>query len=64
MYAKYFKRMFDFILSFIALLILSPLFLVLTAAGAIAMKGNPFFTQQRPGKIDKNKGEEKILKIV
>ncbi len=64
MYAKYFKRMFDFILSFIALLILSPLFLILTAAGAIAMKGNPFFTQLRPGKIDENTGKEKIFTII
>lgn len=60
MYAKYFKRMFDFILSFIALLILSPLFLILTAAGA----GNPFFTQLRPGKIDENTGKEKIFTII
>lgn len=50
MYAKCFKRVIDFSLSLIALIILSPVLIVLTVVGAIAMKGNPFFTQQRPGK--------------
>lgn len=50
MYAKFFKRLIDFCLSLTALLILSPLLLILTVIGAAAMKGNPFFTQQRPGK--------------
>jgi lipopolysaccharide/colanic/teichoic acid biosynthesis glycosyltransferase len=31
--------------------------------GAIAMKGNPFFTQLRPGKKDKN-GNERIFRLV
>ena len=53
MYAKYFKRIIDFILSLIALIILSPILLVLIIVTAIAMKGNPFFTQQRPGKDEK-----------
>ena len=43
MYAKYFKRFFDFLLSFLALTVLSPILLVLTAVGAVAMRGNPFF---------------------
>lgn len=64
MYAKYFKRMFDLILSFLALVVLSPIILILTVIGAIAMKGNPFFTQLRPGKIDKKTGKEKIFKLV
>ena len=49
MYAKYVKRLFDFFLSLDALIILSPLLLVLIIVGAIEMKGNPFFTQERPG---------------
>lgn len=53
MYAKFFKRMLDFILSLMALIVLSPVMLVLTVLGAIMMKGNPFFTQQRPGKDEK-----------
>ena len=64
MYAKFFKRLFDFLLSLIALLVLSPILLILTVIGAIAMGGNPFFTQLRPGKIDKRTGKEKIFKLV
>lgn len=64
MYAKFFKRLFDFLLSLIAISVLSPLLLILTVIGAIAMKGNPFFTQLRPGKIDKKTGKEKIFKLI
>lgn len=64
MYANFFKRVFDFLLSLFALLILSPILLILMIVGAIAMGGNPFFTQLRPGKIDKKTGEEKIFKLV
>lgn len=64
MYAKCFKRVLDFTLSLIALIVLSPILLILTVIGAIAMKGNPFFTQLRPGKIDKKMGEEKIFKLI
>lgn len=64
MYAKCFKRVLDFTLSLIALIVLSPVLLILAIAGAIAMGGNPFFTQVRPGKIDKKTGKEKIFKLV
>ncbi len=64
MYAKFFTRLFDFLLSLIAILILSPILLILTIVGAIAMKGNPFFTQLRPGKINKKTGKEKIFKLI
>lgn len=64
MYAKFFKRFFDILLSFIALVCLSPFLLIFIIAGAIGMKGNPFFTQMRPGKIDKKTGEEKIFKLL
>lgn len=64
MYAKFFKRVIDFTLSLIALAVLSPILLVLTIIGAVAMKGNPFFTQLRPGKIDKKTGKEKIFKLI
>lgn len=52
-YAKYIKRILDFILSLLALIILSPLILIFTIIGAIKMKGNPFFVQKRPGKDGK-----------
>lgn len=58
MYAKFFKRFFDFILSLMALIILSPIMLILIIVGAIKLKGNPFFTQLRPGK------NEKIFKLI
>lgn len=63
MYAKFWKRFFDFVLSLFALVILSPIFLVLTAVGAVAMRGNPFFVQLRPGKKDKS-GKEKIFRMI
>jgi lipopolysaccharide/colanic/teichoic acid biosynthesis glycosyltransferase len=64
MYAKLFKRLLDFILSFVALIVLSPILLILTVIGAIAMGGNPFFIQLRPGKIDPKTGKEKIFRLV
>ena len=64
MYAKFFKRLIDFMLSLIALIVLSPILLILTVVGAIAMGGNPFFMQLRPGKIDKKTGKEKFFKLV
>ena len=63
MYADFFKRLIDFVLSAFALIVLSPILLILMVVGAIAMKGNPFFFQPRPGKKDKN-GNEKIFKLI
>ena len=63
MYAKFFKRVIDFVLSLMALIVLSPVLLILILIGAIAMRGNPFFVQPRPGKKDKN-GQEKIFKLL
>ncbi|MBQ2773417.1 MAG: sugar transferase [Clostridia bacterium] len=64
MYANFFKRIIDFTLSMIALMVLSPVLLVLMIVGAIAMGGNPFFIQMRPGKINKKTCKEKIFKLV
>ena len=58
MYACFFKRFLDFILSLLAIVCLSPLLLLLTVLGYFKMKGNPFFTQERPGL------HEKIFKLV
>lgn len=63
MYAKFFKRFIDFWLSLIALIVLSPILLILTLIGAIAMRGNPFFVQPRPGRKGKD-GKEKIFKLI
>lgn len=50
MYLKFVKRLLDFLTALIALLILSPLLLVLIVVGAVCLHGNPFFLQSRPGK--------------
>lgn len=57
-YAKYFKRGIDFILSLCALIVLLPVLLILIILGTVFMGGNPFFTQKRPGK------DEKIFKLI
>ena len=63
MYEKVIKRMLDLVLSLTALLLLSPVLLILALVGGLAMKGNPFFVQPRPGKKDQN-GREKIFKLI
>ena len=58
MYAKYLKRYLGFLIALIALIVLSPVLIALTVIGAVKMKGNPFFTQERPG------WHEKIFKLI
>ena len=58
LYKPFFKRFYDIVLSGLALIVLSPVLLILIILGAIKMKGNPFFTQLRPGK------NEKIFKLI
>ncbi len=58
MYEKFVKRLIDFVLALIGIVVLSPLLLVLIILGAIFMGGNPFFTQARPG------WHEKVFKLV
>ena len=57
-YRVFFKRFYDILLSGIAIVVLSPILLILMLVGWIKMKGNPFFTQRRPGK------KEKIFKLI
>lgn len=78
LYRPFFKRFYDVLLSGIAIVVFSWLFLILMTVGAIVMKGNPFFTQKRPGKrkkLSKKKceklgvpygtyGQEKIFRLV
>lgn len=57
MYAKYVKRILDFTLSLLALIVLSPIMIILYILVRIKL-GNPvIFKQQRPGK------NEKIFKL-
>lgn len=58
MYRHFFKRFLDFMIALCALIVLSPVLLVLIVLGAVKMKGNPFFTQLRPGR------NEKIFKLI
>lgn len=58
LYRQFFKRFWDMVLSGLAILILLPFLLIFMIVGAIAMRGNPFFTQERPGK------KEKIFKLI
>lgn len=64
LYRPFFKRFYDVLLSGLALAVLSPVLLVLIIVGAIKMKGNPFFTQLRPGKRDKKTGQSRIFKLI
>ena len=50
MYRIFGKRMFDLLLSLAAVSVLWPLLLALCAAGAAAMRGDPFFAQRRVGR--------------
>ena len=58
MYACYLKCPLDFFCALAAIICLSPLLILLTVVGAFKMRGNPFFTQPRPGK------GERIFKLI
>ena len=53
MYAKYIKRILDFILSLIALIVLSPVLLVVAILVRMKLGSPIIFKQQRPGKDEK-----------
>lgn len=57
-YEKYFKRPIDIFCGLAAVIVFSWLYLILIILGAIFMRGNPFFTQERPGK------DEKVFKLI
>ncbi len=53
MYKSFFKRVIDFIVAIIALILLSPLFIFITITIYLYTCKNPFFCQRRPGKNEK-----------
>ena len=53
MYAKYIKRILDFILSLIEFIVLSPLMLVIYILVRVKLGKTAIFKQQRPGKDEK-----------
>lgn len=58
MYKNFLKPIIDFVLALIGLIILLPIFVIVTVGLFIANQGKPFFIQLRPGK------KEKIFKIL
>jgi undecaprenyl phosphate N,N'-diacetylbacillosamine 1-phosphate transferase len=58
MYKNYFKKLLDFLIALIGLVLLSPIFLVVTIGLFFANQGQPFFIQTRPGK------NEQLFKII
>lgn len=58
MYKHFFKRLFDFILGLIGLILSSPIFIIVTIELIFVNRGKPFFFQLRPGK------NEQLFKII
>ena len=58
MYRRFIKRLLDFILSLLALIVLSPVFLVISISIKVNSKGPVFFLQERLGK------NGKVFKII
>ena len=60
LYASFFKRVFDFIISVVVIIILSPVIIAVFIVLFIIYRSNPLFFQLRPGKNEK---EIKIIKF-
>lgn len=58
MYRNLFKPVFDFMIAFCVIIILSPVIIITTILLAIVNNGKPFFIQPRPGK------NERIFSII
>jgi len=58
MYNIFIKRFLDLTISLIALIVFSPVLLILFILLILANQGNPFFYQDRPGK------DEKVFKVI
>lgn len=58
MYAKYIKRVLDFVLSFLAIIVLSPLLLIISLLVKTTSRGPIFFLQDRVGI------KQKVFKII
>lgn len=58
MYKSFFKRIIDFLAALIGLILLSPIFILVTIGLFVVNDGKPFFFQVRPGK------DEVLFKII
>ncbi len=63
MYKFFLKRIFDIILSAFAIIVFFPLFAVVALLVRIKLGSPVIFVQERPGKIDRRTGKEKIFKM-
>ena len=63
MYKYFLKRIFDIILSAFAIIVFFPLFAVVALLVRIKLGSPVIFVQERPGKIDRRTGKEKIFKM-
>lgn len=53
LYSGFFKRIFDFLFSFFAIILFLPVFVIVFLVLLIVNKSNPIFYQDRPGKDEK-----------
>ncbi|TXD56682.1 sugar transferase [Polaribacter sp. IC066] len=58
MYKNQFKSVIDFVIAFVSLLLMGPIFLTMLVVLSYANSGKPFFFQKRPGK------NEQIFKLI
>ena len=63
MYDKYIKRVLDIILSGLAMIVLSPVYLIVAIMVRQKLGSPVIFSQDRPGKIDPNTGKEQIFRL-
>ena len=53
LYVNFIKRVMDFSIAFVALVLFSPVFIVVFLVLTVSNQGKPFFFQKRPGKNEK-----------
>ena len=63
MYQKCFKRIIDIFLSGIAMIALSPVYLIVAVLVRVKLGAPVIFSQERPGRIDSATGKEKIFRL-
>ena len=62
-YTRYIKRFLDILLSGLALIVLSPVYLIISILVRIKLGSPVIFSQERPGIIDPKTGKEKIFTL-
>jgi len=62
-YEKFIKRVLDFLLSGVAMVLLSPVYLIVAILVRQKLGSPVIFSQERPGRIDPETGKEKIFRL-